>query len=111
MNNFEQLGVDLFENGIEFCRLSSDLFDEHISNNYDMLQVSRFSQEVQVPEARFFYGFQIMIENIHSEMYSKMIETYIRDENEKFVVFCIPSSLFPYLCNLLMHEYFRCRIT
>lgn len=47
------------------------------------LQVSRFSQEVQIPEARFFYGFQIMIENIHSEMYSKMIETYIRDEQEK----------------------------
>lgn len=49
--------------------------------------VSRFSQEVQVPEARFFYGFQIMIENIHSEMYSKMIEAYIRDENEKNLLF------------------------
>ncbi|OZC08532.1 ribonucleoside-diphosphate reductase, beta subunit [Onchocerca flexuosa] len=49
--------------------------------------VNRFSQEVQVPEARFFYGFQIMIENIHSEMYSKMIDTYIRDQKEKSLLF------------------------
>uniref|UniRef100_A0A915PPE0 Ribonucleotide reductase small subunit n=1 Tax=Setaria digitata TaxID=48799 RepID=A0A915PPE0_9BILA len=49
--------------------------------------VNRFSQEVQVPEARFFYGFQIMIENIHSEMYAKMIDTYIRDEKEKSLLF------------------------
>ena len=45
--------------------------------------VERFSQEVQVTEARFFYGFQIAIENIHSEMYSKLIETYIREPEEK----------------------------
>jgi ribonucleoside-diphosphate reductase subunit M2 len=45
--------------------------------------VERFSQEVQVAEARFFYGFQIAIENIHSEMYSLLIETYIRDPDEK----------------------------
>uniref|UniRef100_A0A914ZN01 Ribonucleoside-diphosphate reductase small chain n=2 Tax=Parascaris TaxID=6254 RepID=A0A914ZN01_PARUN len=49
--------------------------------------VERFAQEVQVPEARFFYGFQIMMENIHSEMYSKMVETYIRDDNEKKKLF------------------------
>lgn len=41
--------------------------------------VERFSQEVQVPEARCFYGFQILIENVHSEMYSLLIDTYIRD--------------------------------
>ncbi|KAM4705270.1 ribonucleoside-diphosphate reductase subunit M2 B [Rhinophrynus dorsalis] len=41
--------------------------------------VQRFSQEVQVPEARCFYGFQILMENIHSEMYSLLIETYIKD--------------------------------
>ena len=40
-------------------------------------------QEVQYPEARFFYGFQIMIENIHSEMYSLLIDTYIKDPKEK----------------------------
>eukprot|EP00102_Acyrthosiphon_pisum_P026346 XP_016663556.1 PREDICTED: ribonucleoside-diphosphate reductase subunit M2-like [Acyrthosiphon pisum] len=45
--------------------------------------VKRFSQEVQVTEARCFYGFQIMIENIHSEMYSLLIDTYIKDPKEK----------------------------
>ncbi|CAI5445850.1 unnamed protein product [Caenorhabditis angaria] len=47
----------------------------------------RFSNEVKVSEARFFYGFQIAIENIHSEMYSKLIETYIRDEQERHSLF------------------------
>eukprot|EP00112_Aurelia_sp_Birch-Aquarium-sp1_P016404 Seg3716.4 transcript_id=Seg3716.4/GoldUCD/mRNA.D3Y31 product="Ribonucleoside-diphosphate reductase subunit M2" protein_id=Seg3716.4/GoldUCD/D3Y31 len=41
--------------------------------------VECFSQEVQVAEARCFYGFQIAIENIHSEMYSLLIDTYIKD--------------------------------
>jgi ribonucleoside-diphosphate reductase subunit M2 len=45
--------------------------------------VECFSQEVQIPEARFFYGFQIAIENIHSEMYSLLIETLIKDKVEK----------------------------
>lgn len=45
--------------------------------------VERFSQEVQVTEARFFYGFQIAMENVHSEMYSLLIETYIRDPVER----------------------------
>ncbi|KAK1438772.1 hypothetical protein QVD17_04582 [Tagetes erecta] len=43
----------------------------------------RFMKEVQVSEARAFYGFQIAIENIHSEMYSLLLETYIKDSNEK----------------------------
>jgi len=42
-----------------------------------------FMSEVQVPEARCFYGFQIAIENIHAEMYSLLIETYISDTTEK----------------------------
>ena len=42
-----------------------------------------FLQEVQYPEARCFYGFQIMIENIHSEMYSLLIDTYVKDPAEK----------------------------
>merc|ERR1712224_869088 len=42
-----------------------------------------FSVEVQVPEARAFYGFQIAMENIHSETYSLLIEQYIRDSEEK----------------------------
>ncbi|KAF7341468.1 Ribonucleotide-diphosphate reductase [Mycena venus] len=41
--------------------------------------VGRFSFEVQSPEARCFYGFQIMMENVHSETYSLLIDTYIRD--------------------------------
>lgn len=43
----------------------------------------RFMGEVQLPEARCFYGFQIMIENVHSEMYSLLIDTYISDAQEK----------------------------
>ena len=45
--------------------------------------VECFSQEVQVAEARCFYGFQIAIENIHSEMYSLLIDTYIKDPAEQ----------------------------
>jgi ribonucleotide reductase beta subunit family protein with ferritin-like domain len=48
---------------------------------------SRFTCEVQLPEARFFYGFQIMIENIHSEIYSLLIDTYIKDKTEKEFLF------------------------
>lgn len=50
-----------------------------------LLQVQRFSQEVQVPEARSFYSFQILIETVHSEMYSMLINTYIRDLKERSV--------------------------
>ena len=47
----------------------------------------RFFNDVQLPEARAFYGFQIMMENIHSEMYSLMIDTLIKNENEKMRLF------------------------
>lgn len=43
----------------------------------------RFMTEVQLSEARAFYGFQIMMENIHSETYSLLIDTYIQDKDEK----------------------------
>merc|ERR1719503_349577 len=46
-----------------------------------------FSTEVQIPEARAFYGFQIAMENIHSETYSLLIEQYIRDPAEKEKIF------------------------
>lgn len=49
--------------------------------------VERFSSEVQIPEARCFYGFQIMMENIHSETYSLLIDTYIKDQAEKAHLF------------------------
>ena len=45
--------------------------------------VMNFSNEVCWPEARAFYGFQIMMENIHAETYSLLIDTYIEDEKEK----------------------------
>ena len=46
-----------------------------------------FSTEIQIPEARAFYGFQIAMENIHSETYSLLIEQYIKDPEEKDQVF------------------------
>ncbi|KAF4099578.1 ribonucleoside-diphosphate reductase subunit M2 isoform X1 [Onychostoma macrolepis] len=49
--------------------------------------VERFTQEVQVTEARCFYGFQIAMENIHSEMYSLLIDTYIKDSKEREFLF------------------------
>ena len=46
-----------------------------------------FVNEVQYSEAKFFYGFQIMMENIHSETYSLLIDTYVKDEAEKTQLF------------------------
>ena len=47
----------------------------------------RFMNDVQLSEARAFYGFQIAMENIHSEMYSLLIDTYIKDKDEKTNLF------------------------
>merc|ERR1711953_1037804 len=47
----------------------------------------QFSTEIQLPEARAFYGFQMAMENIHSETYSLLIEQYIRDPEEKERIF------------------------
>ena len=62
----------------------------------------RFMSEVQLPEARAAYGFQIMMENIHSEVYSLLIDTYIKDAREKDKLFhaldnypCIKKLWFP----------------
>lgn len=49
--------------------------------------VSRFASEVQYPEARYFYGIQNMMENVHSETYSILIDTYIKDPREKDMLF------------------------
>ncbi|KAI0832533.1 ribonucleotide reductase small subunit [Trametes gibbosa] len=49
--------------------------------------VERFSNEVQAAEARCFYGFQIMMENIHSETYSLLIDTYIKDPQQREYLF------------------------
>lgn len=47
----------------------------------------RFMNDIKIPEAACFYGFQIAIENIHSEMYSLLIDTYIKDTSEKQYLF------------------------
>lgn len=49
--------------------------------------VLNFMREVQIPEARCFYGFQVAIENIHAETYSLLIDTYIKDNAEKSYLF------------------------
>ena len=49
--------------------------------------VERFAQEVKIPEAKFFYGFQIAMENIHSETYSLLIDTYVKDAQERAHLF------------------------
>ncbi|TFK43650.1 beta subunit of ribonucleotide reductase [Crucibulum laeve] len=49
--------------------------------------LERFSNEVQAAEARCFYGFQIMMENIHSETYSLLIDTYIKDTTQREYLF------------------------
>lgn len=49
--------------------------------------VLNFMREVQIPEARCFYGFQVAIENIHAEMYSLLIDTYIKEPKEKDFLF------------------------
>jgi ribonucleotide reductase beta subunit family protein with ferritin-like domain len=47
----------------------------------------RFMSEVQLPEARAFYAFQMMMENVHSETYSLLIDSYIKDKDEKIRLF------------------------
>ncbi|THG93286.1 hypothetical protein EW026_g7913 [Hermanssonia centrifuga] len=49
--------------------------------------LERFASEVQVPEARCFYGFQIMIENVHSEMYALLLETFVEDSGQRSHLF------------------------
>merc|ERR1712012_1362173 len=66
---------DFVSHVLAFFAASDGIVNENI--------VERFMSEVQVPEARCFYGFQIAIENIHSEMYSLLIDTYIKDDKEK----------------------------
>ncbi|CAL5431388.1 unnamed protein product [Camellia sinensis] len=54
---------------------------------------ARFLNDVQIPEARAFYGFQIAMENVHSEMYSLLLETYIRDSREKHRLFNVIENI------------------
>jgi ribonucleoside-diphosphate reductase subunit M2 len=64
---------------LAFFAASDGIVNENLASN--------FSSEIQSAEARCFYGFQIAIENIHSEVYSLLIDTYIRDVAEKARLF------------------------
>ena len=63
------------KNVLAFFAASDGIVNENLAEN--------FVSEVQYTEAKFFYGFQIMMENIHSETYSLLIDTYIQDKDEK----------------------------
>lgn len=60
---------------LAFFAASDGIVNENLALN--------FSNEVQIPEARCFYGFQIAMENVHSEVYSLLIDTYIKDNEQK----------------------------
>jgi len=64
---------------LAFFAASDGIVNENLAVN--------FMSEVQLPEARCFYGFQIMMENIHSETYALLIDTYIKDTAEKHRLF------------------------
>lgn len=60
---------------LAFFAASDGIVNENLAEN--------FVNEVQYSEAKFFYGFQIMMENVHSETYSLLIDTYVKDPKEK----------------------------
>lgn len=78
LKDWERLNNDerhFIKHVLAFFAASDGIVNENLAVN--------FMKEVQLPEARCFYGFQIMIENIHSETYSLLIDTYIKDPAEK----------------------------
>jgi ribonucleoside-diphosphate reductase beta chain len=64
---------------LAFFAASDGIVNENLAEN--------FVSEVQYTEAKFFYGFQITMENIHSETYSLLIDSYIKDTAEKKILF------------------------
>ena len=78
LKDFNQLndGEKYFiENVLAFFAASDGIVNENL--------VERFCNEVKVLEAKFFYGFQIAMENIHSETYSLLIDTYVKETEKK----------------------------
>lgn len=76
--DWENLTADekhFIKNVLAFFAASDGIVLENLAEN--------FMQDVQIPEARCFYGFQIAMENIHSETYSLLIDTYVKDPAEK----------------------------
>ena len=76
LNNDEQFFISMI---LAFFAGSDGIVLENLA--------TRFMNDVQVSEARAFYGFQIAMENIHSQTYSLLIETYIKDKDEKHKLF------------------------
>tara|TARA_B110000495_G_C22987150_1_gene580884 strand:- start:94 stop:1152 length:1059 start_codon:yes stop_codon:yes gene_type:complete len=72
MNDKERYFI---ENVLAFFAASDGIVNENLGE--------RFFREVQIQEAKFFYGFQIAVENIHSETYSLLIDTYVKDTKKK----------------------------
>lgn len=82
INDWENLNDDerhFITHVLAFFAASDGIVNENL--------VINFMQDVTIPEARCFYGFQIAIENIHAETYSLLIDTYIKDNNEKTKLF------------------------
>jgi ribonucleoside-diphosphate reductase beta chain len=67
------------ENVLAFFAASDGIVNENLAEN--------FVKEVQFTEAKMFYGFQIAMENIHSETYSLLIDTYVKDQKKKDLLF------------------------
>ena len=88
---------------LAFFAASDGIVNENLAEN--------FVNEVQYSEAKFFYGFQIMMENIHSETYSLLIDTYVKDEVEKNDLFqaieVFPFGIFFYLST--NNIFYRCK--
>jgi ribonucleoside-diphosphate reductase beta chain len=78
INDWNQLNDNekyFIKNILAFFASSDGIVNENLAEN--------FIREVQYPEAKFFYGFQIAMENIHSLMYSLLIDTYIKNKQER----------------------------
>ena len=73
------------KNVLSFFAASDGIVNENLAEN--------FYREVQYPEAKFFYGMQLAMENIHSLMYSLLIDTYISNEEEKNTCFTALDNL------------------
>ena len=73
--NLEEGEKHFINNVLAFFAASDGIVNENLAEN--------FVREVQYPEAKCFYGFQIMMENIHSETYSLLIDTYVKDKAEQ----------------------------
>jgi ribonucleoside-diphosphate reductase beta chain len=84
-NNLTDNEQYFIKNILSFFAASDGIVNENLAEN--------FLKEVQYPEAKFFYGFQLMMENIHSLMYSLLIDTYISNEEEKQLCFTALDNL------------------